>query len=278
VSIKADSAKETASVTGLRVDTLLPLLAWGVAHDSALKAMAYRAELKPLASAALPIFTALSVQASAQTISIVTPVGAFGVQTLGANIDLNGLVAEGKLREAIQVQGLTLPDGLVPAWAVPILPQKASIDVAVSGYDAAAAATLALGVLDLPDGQDPAPDFQDKLLGALLPKGAVTVTLNPGVVAGDGYALTYEGHMDAGPASDVPSGMAKVTLTGFDRLQAALNAAPDDMKLQAMMGMGAMRGLAKPGEGGALVWEIDGLTPGQVLINGMDVSKMGGGQ
>jgi hypothetical protein len=41
--------------------------------------------------------------------------------------------------------------------------------------------------------------------------------------------------------------------------------------MPAMMGLGAVRGIAKPGPDGALVWEIDGSTPGALLVNGNDV-------
>jgi hypothetical protein len=104
------------------------------------------------------------------------------------------------------------------------------------------------------------------------------VTLNPGATTGKDYKLTYEGSLVAGPKTDIPTGQGKVTLTGMDALIEAMKSAPEDMRMQAMMGLGALRGMAKKGEDGALVWEIDGATPGKVLLNGMDLTKIGGGQ
>ena len=133
---------------------------------------------------------------------------------------------------------------------------------------------MALGLFDLPDGAKPDAAFEGQMMAALLPKGTVTVTLNPGAVTGDGYALTYEGAMVAGPQMPMPTGTAKITLTGIDKLSAALAAAPDNMKAQAMMGIGMAQGMAKPGPNGELVWEIDASKPGSLSVNGTQM--MGG--
>ena len=71
----------------------------------------------------------------------------------------------------------------------------------------------------------------------------------------------------------MPTGTAKVTLAGADKLTAALGAAPAEIKGQAMMGFGMAQGLAKT-EDGKLVWEIDATKSGSILVNGTSV--MGG--
>jgi hypothetical protein len=148
-----------------------------------------------------------------------------------------------------------------------------SLDVQVTDFDPAAAITAALSALDQPAGSAMGPEFDATLQAALLPMGAVTITLNPGSLTGAGYALTYEGTMVAGPDTEIPTGKATVTLTGAEALTAALNAAPDDMKAQAMMGFGMAQGMAKA-EGDKLIWEIDAATPGALSVNGM--ALMGG--
>ena len=153
------------------------------------------------------------------------------------------------------------------------MPQKLSFDFQVTDFDAAAAAVVALGLFDLPDGAQPDDAFNKAMMAALLPKGTVTIGLNPGAVTGDGYELTYEGTMVAGPDMPAPTGKATVTLTGLDKLQAALAAAPDDIKGQAMMGVGMAQGMAKQ-DGDKLVWEIDASTPGSLSVNGTPM--MGG--
>ena len=101
----------------------------------------------------------------------------------------------------------------------------------------------------------------------------MTVGLNPGALTGADYQLTYEGALVAGPETELPTGHATITLSGVDALMAALQAAPDDMRAQAMMGFGMAQGMAKV-EGDTLIWEIDAATPGALTINGM--ALMGG--
>lgn len=272
LTIKADSMDQTGTMTGLRVDALLPVLAWVVAHPGTPDA-AGRGEVKGLIQAALPVFQTMDGTGSLKMLSVDTPMGTVGVSDMGFTVGLNGATSDGLLREGFSLKGLTLPAGLVPAWAEPLVPQDLALEVQVTGYDAGAAIALALTALD--SDTAPAPAFEDKVLAALMPSGAVTVSLNPGGASNGVYALTWEGSLDAGPATEVPPFHAKVSLAGIDAVLKALNGAPDDMKMPAMMGLGAMRGIATKGEGGALVWTIDGTTPGQVLVNGMDISKIG---
>ena len=274
ITIKAESLTQTARGTGLRMDGIYKMVAWVVAHPDEAAMKADKASLKAILSEALPIFGNITGSGKVGNLSVDTPMGPVGVDELGFVVDINGVVADGKFREAFTLAGLTLPAGIVPEWAAPILPQKLSIDVQVTDFDAAAAANLALELFDLPDGAKPVAESNDKVMAALLPKGKVTITLNPGTVTGDGYALTYEGSMVAGPQTPMPTGSAKITLTGIDRLNAALAQAPDEVKSQAMMGIGMVQGMAKPGSDGELVWEIDANTPGTVAVNG--VVMMGG--
>lgn len=148
----------------------------------------------------------------------------------------------------------------------------------MTGYDPAAAIALAMTAFDLPAGQTPGKDFENKVLSAFLPKGTVTMTLNPSFVAGAGYKVTALGSVEAGPQTTTPTGTAKVTLSGIDTIRKALMAAPRNLGAKAMIMLGAFSGLANPDGQGNLVWTIDATTPGKVTINGMDLSSLGGGQ
>ena len=273
ITVKAATLTEVATGTGIKFDGIYKTLAWVVSHPGQDAMKADKAGLKAILTDALPVFANLNVTGTVSKLTVDTPMGPVGVAELSFTADLNGAVAEGKAREAFSLSGLTLPDGVLPPWAAPILPQKISLDVQITDFDAAAAMTTALGVMDLPDGTPPGPEFNAKLQAAAMPKGYVTITLNPGSLSGDGYELTYEGKMAAKSDSSVPTGTAKVTLTGVDKLTTAIQAAPDDMKAQAMMGFGMVQGMAKK-DGNKLVWVIDATKPGSVLVNGTPV--MGG--
>lgn len=274
VSVTAESITQTGKVDGLRPDAFYQAIAWFVANPGAEAMMAQKAGMKAILQAGLPLFGAMTTNSTATNIAITTPMGGVGMAEMGIDLNMNGVVAEGKVQQAIAIKGLTLPVDMMPAWAVPILPEDMSIDLQVTGFDAAAAANVAMGLFDLPAGVAPDAAFDAAMLAALLPTGSVTIGLNPGSISGEGYALTYEGSMNAGPESDIPTGTAKITLTGIETLQAALDAAPDDIKGQAMMGVGMAQGMAKTDESGALVWEIDASTPGSLSVNGTQM--MGG--
>ena len=274
ISVALESLTETVTMKGLRPDTIYKAMAWFVAHPTEDAMKAGKVEMKTILQEGLPLFEVMSGTGTATNLTVASPVGPVSVAEIGFAIDLNGVVADGKVREAFTISGVTLPEGIVPPWAVPILPQKLSFDVQVTDFDPAAAAGLLLGLFDLTDGAEPDAAFDQTLLAALLPNKTVTIGLNPGAVTGDGYELTFEGSMVAGPEMPIPTGTALITLVGIEKLQAALDAAPDDIKGQAMMGAGMALGMAKPGANGELVWEIDASTPGSLSVNGTPM--MGG--
>ncbi len=274
VSIKAEGLSEEIKGTGIVSDGILKALAWAVAHPTQDAAKADKANLKAILTAGLPFFGNLNASGKVTKLVVGTPMGEVGIDEMGFAVDVNGAVADGKFREAFAVSGLTLPAGLVPAWAAPVLPQKFTVDVQVTDFDAAAGLTAALGALDQPDGMADQSALDKAVQEAFLPKGTVTITLNPGALTGDGYALTYEGSMVAGPSTTVPTGSAKITLAGADKLSAALNAAPDDMKAQGMMGFGMAQGMAKKDDKGNLEWDIELSKTGAVSVNGTPM--MGG--
>lgn len=273
ITIKAADLSEEITGTGMMFDGIFQVAAWAVAHPDKASKDADKAGLKAILTAGMPFFANMAASGKVSTLSVDTPMGAVGIDEITFLADINGAVADGKFREGLSISGLTLPAGLVPGWAAPVLPKKVSLDVQVTDFDPAAALMSAIGLLDLPDPGNPGAEFDAQFQTALLPKGTVTITLNPGALSGDGYELTYKGSMVAGPNMPLPTGAATLTLTGADKLQAAINAAPDDMKAQAMMGFGMAQGMAKV-EGDKLVWEIDASKPGSLSVNG--TAMMGG--
>ncbi len=274
ISVTVDSIGQTGQIEGMRPDAFYQTLAWFVAHPTSGAQEADKAAFKTILQEGMPFFGKMAADMTLTNLVATTPMGEVGIAELKITVELNGLVADGKFREAFTISGLTLPAGVIPEWAVPILPQKISLDFQVTDFDAAAAAIVALGLFDLPAGAEPDAAFQANLLAALMPNKTVTIGLNPGGLSGDGYELTFEGTMVAGPEMPIPAGKALITLTGIEKLQAALDAAPDDIKGGAMMGVGMAQGMAKTDENGALVWEIDASTPGSLSVNGTQM--MGG--
>ena len=273
VEITAESYEATGTTKGVRTDALLAAVAWAVSNPSQALMTENRGQMKTILQDGLPLFELIDVTGTAKNVNILTPIGPVGVAALGFDVSMKGAVTDGLFREAIRLEGVTPPPGVLPPFIEPLIPERFSIDFAVESFDASAAAALLLGLFDLAPGAEPGPEFEGQMMQALMPDGTVDVVLAPGEVANATYTLNYEGRMQAGPGG-MPTGTAKVTATGYDAAMKVLDGAPDEMKQQAMMAMGMARGLAKEQPDGSLLWEIDATQPGTLLINGMDLMGM----
>lgn len=274
VTVTLASYEAKAEMAGYRPDALFKLVAFFVAHPDEAMVTSSQDELKAAVTEALPFFASVSSTGTLTGLSVDTPMGVFAAATGGVDVDMNGVVADGLFREAFTLDGFTIPAGLAPDWAANLVPTKLAMDFKVSRFNLLAPVELMLSTMDLAKKPPMDPEQDAAMLAALLPEGVVDVTLAPGGVSAPAYDLTYEGTMSAGPAG-LPTGKAKLTLSGIDKVQAAVNAAPDDQKGQILPMIGMAQGMAQPGENGALVWELEMTADGAMKVNGMN---MGGGQ
>ena len=268
--------EQEGTLKGLRVQSAAQLLAWFVAHPSFDVIRAEQTELKNLVRDSLPFFDNASSTTIFQTLSVETPVGPVSIGNLGLNVSMNGIVANGKLHERLYIVGLRIPDQLVPSWAAELVPETLVLDFTVTDFNLADPLQIILDSVDLSVPPPPNPGLETKLLAALLPKGAVTVSLGPSKIVGKTFDVGFEGSMVAGPMA-TPLGQATIKAKGFDQVIEALKTAPPDVGGKAMPGIIAAKGMAKTEADGSLSWKIENTISGTVLVNGIDVSKMGGG-
>jgi hypothetical protein len=270
---------QDGTLKGLMTKPVMAAVAYLVAHPEKADLVKDQAHLKDLLRAALPLFERIDAKAVMEGMKVSTAVGEFGASRATVEAGFNGIVANGELREKLAFEGLTLPAGLVPPWAVDLAPSSLAIDMGVTDFNLAAPAGLMLDKLDLAkDPPLPATEMDQPLLAALLPKGTVTITLGPSTIVSKITEIAANGSMTTGPAAQ-PAGSATIAVKGLDAAMAAVQAAPPEMGLGQMLPMFMMaKGMAKPGDGGALTWKIESTPQGGVLINGIDPMKMGGGQ
>lgn len=274
-TITADGLTQDAAYKGMKAKAIADIVRWFIAHPSEAQIDAGRADMVKVVEAALPLFETITSKAQMSNISVTTPMGPVGIAKAGVDVDMNGAVKSGKLREAFSAEGITLPPALVPPFAAGLAPEKFSVDFTISDFDLAASAKLFLDhVAKTKDA--PTPELEAQMMQALMPSGNVKITLAPGEIVSQTASIGYEGAMTAGPAT-IPTGQALVTAKGFDAAITALNAAPPELGLsQATMGLLAVKGFSKPGADGSIIWKIESTPEGGVLVNGVDVSKMGG--
>ena len=276
VTIAAENYIGDGTMTALDPAAFYTLIAWFVAHPSAEAIKADQAGLKTVLTEGVPFFQTIEATGGMTKATISTPVGEFDVENVAIAVEANGIVKDGLFREAITLSGLTIPEGLAPEWSANLVPQEFGFDFTVSGFDAAAPFAALITAFDLTKPEPIDPATQGQLMQSFMPNGTVDIKLAPSVISSDVYSLAYEGAMTAGPGG-IPVGTAKVSLTGYDAILAALQSGPPEMTGQIVPMLGMAQGMAKPGDNGALVWEIDASTPGMLLVNGVDMMAMLGG-
>lgn len=274
VTLRAESYTGTGTTEGLRPDAIYKLVAFFVANPSEAAIKAQQDGLKAILTEGIPLFDHAASVGTATAISAETPMGPMALDSMEVEVEANGIVDAGLFREAFTLTGLELPAGLVPEWAVPLVPSDLSIDIKATRFNLAAPVKLLLSALDMTKEPPLPPELEGELLAALLPEGVVDVTLAPGGVSAPVYELGYEGMISAGPMTPMPTGKATVTLTGMAEINAALQAAPPEMAQQAGPMLAMAEGMAKPGAEGELVWDIEMTAEGALTVNGMNM--MGG--
>jgi hypothetical protein len=276
VIITADRITQDSAMKGMRIQPLQKLVVWAIKNSGAPDINSKQPELKKLMADTLPAFDNIKGNITYQNVSVGTPMGPVGLASANVAVDVNGLVANGQLRETFTFEGLTLPPGLVPPFASDLVPQKLTVDFKIADFNLADPAKIFMEQVDFASKADLPKDIADKLMAALLPGGAVTVSTSGTSAISKVYDLKIDGSMKAGPAGK-PSGSAVVKLRGFDEIMKALQSAPPEMGLQQSIGgLVVAKGMAKQ-EGDVLNWTVESTPTGGVLINSMDLTKMGGG-
>jgi hypothetical protein len=273
LGVTAETLNGTYDVKGVQSGPILNLAAWFVAHPSGDAIIASQDELRALLQSGLPYFEVLEATGDYTNISVTSPVGTFTADSLEVEVDVNGAVADGRLREAIEISGLSVPAGIAPPWAEPLIPTDLRFDFEISNFNLADPLMAMITAFDLSKPQPFDPGYEFQLIGAFLPTGAMDVTFLPTAVSNDMYSVTLEGALSAGMGG-MPIGQGVVTAKGLDEVQAALQSAPADVRGEVLGPLGMAMGLSQPGPDGSVVWEIDATKPGTLKINGMDMMGM----
>lgn len=274
LKITAPAASQTGSMKGVRMSALKGMVGWFVEHAGDTDLAGKEAEVRKMLNDAMPLFDTLTGDMVVDKATVETPLGPFGADKVLLKMDVNGVVADGVFREALEMQGLSLPPGLVPPFATDLVPQKFAIDFKLSEFNLAEAAKVFINEFDFSSKQQ-SPEFDAKMLAAIIPSGSVTIATEATQATSKVYDLAISGAMKAGPSSQ-PTGKATIRLKGLDEVVKALQASPPEMGLQqGVAGLLMAKGFGKA-DGDALVWEVDAMQPGSVLVNGIDVTKMGG--
>ncbi len=265
LSYAAPTGTLDVSLERTRVDGLLDLWAFLVAHPTHDSIVAAQDELKATLRAGLPFLDGFREAAAFDTVAVTTPVGIVSMKSFAGGLDLAGLAAVGKATAALSIADLAIPSGQLPVWSAGLVPTGLDLHVAVDGFHAAEAATLAVDDVDLRHEVVITPEQKDAVSHAFWPGGG-TVALLPSRVTTKVLDLRLEGQATMGTK---PGGRFTVRGKGLDAEIAALQAqaGTDPAAGQVLGPLVLAKNLAKPDPDGGLVWVIE-FGDGPVKING----------
>ncbi|MCX8507312.1 MAG: hypothetical protein ORN49_00285 [Rhodobacteraceae bacterium] len=275
VAIVADSVSQSGTFKGLRSAPLLDLVAFFVAHPSEAAIKADQEALRSQVQAALPFFEALDGTITYKGLSVNTPYGGGKADSIGGDLSMSGLIADGRLREKLTVSGLTLDEGLAPDWAEGLVPTDFTLDVEGKNFNLADPASILVGALDMAKEPPLSEAVGSTLLPAFLPTGSFDLTFAPGQVVAPLYQIDFDGAMTVAVSGTPPTGQGTIKAKGMDAVIEALNKGPAEVAQGIGPVLTMARGIAKPGGVGELVWKLDGTTPGTLKVNDLDLSALG---
>ncbi len=277
--VTLDKLGYSVLLKGVKGQAFLDMIKWGMAlppenqGKDARLTPAQQGDVKALFVAAMPFFQSISINYGLDKLAITSPLGNAGLDKVTVAVDLSGAVKDGFVREAISVGGLTTPQGILPPWSDPLMPDNFAIDFKVSDLDFESVAKLMIAEPDVADDTvegDLKAANDAKLLKAIIPSGAAKLTLQIGKLTGKTYDFDFSGSVSGGPEVP-PTGSGVIKAKDLIPLIKALQALPPELGMaQASPALIAFNSMAKKQADGKLQWDWDGLTFGKFLINGVD--------
>lgn len=273
-TLSAAKGSQSADLKGMKIAPLKELVQFAVTHANDTNRKPLEDELRKLATQALPVFNRIVADTGMEQVTVETSIGQFKLDKATVNLAANGFVSNGEFSEGVAVEGLTLPPGLLPAFAVELLPQRVAFDVKLADFDLAEAAKVFIAEVDSSKASQP--ELDAKLAKVIVPSGKMTISTSTTEVSGKAYGVSLAGDMRVGPAV-APSGQGVIKAKGLDEIVKQLQSAPPEAgTAQAVAGILMAKGFGKV-EGDSVTWNIEAQPGGAVLINGVDVSKLAGG-
>lgn len=281
--VTLDKLGYSVLLKGVKGQAFLDMIKWGIAlppenqgKDGKLTPV-QQGEVKALIVAAMPFFQSISINYGLDKLAITSPLGNAGLDKVTVAVDLSGAVKDGFFREAISLEGLTTPQGILPPWSDPLMPDKFVIDFKVSDLDLESVTKLAIAepeILNNNSVGDVKATNDDKLLKAIIPSGSAKLTLQVGKLAGKTYDFDFSGSVSGGPEV-MPTGSGLIKAKDLIPLITALQALPPELGMaQASPVLIAFNSMAKKQADGTLQWYLDGTTFGKFLINGVDFMSL----
>jgi hypothetical protein len=267
LTLKSPKLDVNADGTGFRMAQFLDILAFGVANSEPEKFKAAQPEFKQLLLAALPLWDKMSGTYAFSDFVTETPAGAFSTSKLGINVAMDGIGKAGTLTYGISAAALKMPDGIAPPWSVPILPTDVNLQFGGANLNLDGPARKFIEAMDITQ-DPPVPEAVSQEILAEFLASNPKVTVTDTSIKNKDTEFTING--EATFPQQKPDVKATIVATGFDKLEAAMQAAAsaDPTAQQVFPMILAAKGFGKVQPDGKIEWLVEVKPDGSMLVNG----------
>lgn len=275
IKISADSRAFQVDMKGLHAKDILDIWAFIVANDTPEARKANKEEIKTAVLKLLPGIDTMAVTDAFKGIAINTPYGQANIASGGAKFNLSTATGSNTAGFNINLESFAVDSVLMPPGVQPLLPTKLSFGAEVKNFDLSAVVRKAIE-LDGSTIAEPANKdaYDEAMTSALVPTGAVAVTLPPSSISGKDYTISWQGDVKA-TVGKTPHATVHLDIkaTGIDAIAKQVGQLKVPNATEAMIGIYAAQALAKKEPGGAVSWAVDFSDTGDLLVNGKPVGK-----
>ena len=253
VAMRSDRVHQEASFTGIRNMQILDVLAYFAGHNFDI-GKAEQSEARTKLKAVLPLWQSVTGDMRYENLSVGTPKGIVKIAAVDSKLASTGAIKDARISTTLAMSGLELPDGLVPDWAETLVPKDATINLKLTGVDLDTMAGKVIGTVGTPKTPGQADALKSALLMSLL-SSSPHLAFEQSVTA-PAFDVKGQGDTTLMPSQQ---GKATISASSLDAIMTALGnasvTAPSAQ--QGMMGLAFLKGLAKAGPDGRLIWDID---------------------
>lgn len=253
MTTKVDGIRHDFSVSGLRKTGLTTAFAF--LSDRFLRGpgTATRAEIEALAKGVMPLWSNASLKSHYENLSWGTPRGPIKFAVIDAAMKNEGLVEHTDLDGTLSVSGMQVPGTVLPSWAAILVPEKITLDTRLKDLDLESLVDGAIEVATR--GGSPVPGEMHALLLRVFSNNRATLAFDATATA-SGYDIKGQGMTSMFPSQ---GGKAIISAAGVDAIDAVLAkaAVSDPMSRRAVLGVAFLKGLAKTGSDGRLIWNVE---------------------
>ena len=267
VVIRSPELSYNSTATGFQAQPLLDLLAFVVANADEAKIKAAQPQLKTLLREALPLWENMTAAYDLRDVSVGTPLGIFSGSNFTFAAAMNGVQKDGTISYGIKLDDLVVPDGVLPGWSVPLLPQDMDLNVGGIGIDLEGPVTMLIDALDL-SRDPPIPDEVGDVIAAQFMADPPKFVISRSTISNKDTKISAVGEMTF--AGGKRAMTATVEASGFDKametIQAATASAPEAQQMYLVAV--AAKGFSKALPDGRLQWIVNMTEDGAVTVNG----------